>query len=155
MDIDKILEERKIRQLSLSPLVTIESKKSLKEAIAAMQQKQVGCILITENDQLAGIFTERDVLGKVMGQHVDDSREIKAFMTSSPLTLDPGSSVLEAIQLMDDHGYRNIPLVDGNGSLVGNLAVSNIIDFLAEIFPQEVLSLPPKANQHFSSVDGA
>ena len=155
MDIERILHERKIGQISLSPLVTIDSQKSLKEAVVAMQQKQVGCILITENQQLAGIFTERDLLGKVMGQHVDDSREIKAFMTSSPFTLDPGSSVLEAIQLMDDHGYRNVPLVDANGNLVGNLSVSNIIDFLAEIFPQEVLSLPPKANQHFSSVDGA
>jgi CBS domain-containing protein len=155
MNIERILQERKIRQLSLSPLVTIDSRKSLKEAVAAMQQKQVGCILITQNEQLVGIFTERDLIGKVMGQHVDDSREIKAFMTSTPLTLDPGSSVLEAIQLMDDHGYRNVPLVDTNGNLVGNLSVTNIIDFLAEIFPQEVLSLPPKANQHFSSVDGA
>ena len=155
MDIERILQERKISQLSLSPLVTIDSQKSLKEAVAAMQQKQVGCILITQNERLVGIFTERDLLGKVMGQHVDDSREIKAFMTSTPLTLDPGSSVLEAIQLMDDHGYRNVPLVDTNGNLVGNLSVTNIIDFLAEIFPQEVLSLPPKANQHFSSVDGA
>jgi CBS domain-containing protein len=155
MDIERILQERKISQLSLSPLVTIDSQKSLKEAVAAMQQNKVGCILITQNERLVGIFTERDLLGKVMGQHVDDSREIKAFMTSTPLTLDPGSSVLEAIQLMDDHGYRNVPLVDTNGNLVGNLSVTNIIDFLAEIFPQEVLSLPPKANQHFSSVDGA
>ena len=155
MDIEKILRERKIRQLALSPLVTIESETSLRNAILAMQQTQVGCVLVTENQQLAGIFTERDVLRKVMGEPVDDSRKIKDFMTSSPLTLNPNSSVLEAIQLMDDHGYRNVPLVDERGNLVGNLAASNIIDFLAESFPQEVLSLPPKANQHFSSVDGA
>jgi CBS domain-containing protein len=155
MDIEKVLRERKIRQLALSPLVTIKSETSLKDAISAMQQNQVGCVLITENHQLVGIFTERDVLGKVMGERVDDSVKIKDFMTPSPLTLNPDSSVLEAIQLMDDHGYRNVPLVNAGGNLVGNLSVSNIIDFLAESFPQEVLSLPPKANQHFSSVDGA
>ena len=155
MDIEKILRERKIRQLVLSPLVTIESETSLKNAISAMQQNQVGYVLVTENQQLVGIFTERDVLGKVMGEGVDDSRLLKEFMTPSPLTLNPDSSVLEAIQLMDEHGYRNVPLVNAEGNLVGNLSASNIIDFLAESFPQEVLSLPPKANQNFSSVDGA
>lgn len=155
MDIEKMLSERKIRQLALSPLVTIDSKTSLKNAISAMQENKVGCVLVTENQQLAGIFTERDVLVKVMGESVDDSRMIMNFMTASPLTLDPDSSVLDAIRLMDDHGYRNVPLVNTKGDLVGNLSASNIIDFLAEIFPQEVLSLPPKANQHFTSVDGA
>jgi CBS domain-containing protein len=120
-----------------------------------MQQNHVGYVLVTENQQLVGIFTERDVLGKVMGEGVDDSRLLKEFMTPAPLTLNPDSSVLEAIQLMDEHGYRNVPLVNAGGNLVGNLSASNIIDFLAESFPQEVLSLPPKANQSFSSVDGA
>ena len=155
MDIEKILDDRKIRQLALSPLVTVESDTSLRNAMVAMQQKQVGCVLVTENQQLVGIFTERDVLRKVMGEPVDDSREIRNFMTPSPLTLNPDSSVLEAIRLMDDHGYRNVPLVNAKGDLVGNLSASNVIDFLAESFPQEVLSLPPKANQSFSSVDGA
>ena len=155
MDIEKVLRERKIRQLVLGPLVSIESETSLKYAISAMQQNQVGYVLVTENQQLVGIFTERDVLGKVMGESVDDSRLLKEFMTPSPLTLNPDSSVLEAIQLMDEHGYRNVPLVNAEGNLVGNLSASNIIDFLAESFPQEVLSLPPKANQNFSSVDGA
>ncbi|MFN8008946.1 MAG: hypothetical protein U0V70_18350 [Terriglobia bacterium] len=57
---------------------------------------------------------------------------------------------------MDEHGYRNVPpLVNVSGELVGNLSVSNVIDFLAESFHQEVLTLPPKAKQNFSSVDGA
>ena len=155
MDIEKTLRERKIRQLVLSPLVTIESGTSLKNAISAMRQNQVGYVLVTENQQLVGIFTERDVLGKVVGEGVDESRLLKEFMTPSPLTLNPDSSVLEAIRLMDEHGYRNVPLVNAEGNLVGNLSASNIIDFLAESFPQEVLSLPPKANQNFSSVDGA
>jgi CBS domain-containing protein len=155
MDIEKVLRERKIRQLVLGPLVTIESETSLRNTISAMQQNQVGYVLVTENQQLVGIFTERDVLGKVMGERVDDSRLLKEFMTPAPLTLNPDASVLEAIQLMDEHGYRNVPLVNAEGNLVGNLSASNIIDFLAESFPQEVLSLPPKANQNFSSVDGA
>ncbi len=155
MDIEKVLRERKIRQLVLGPLVTIESETSLRSAISVMQQNHVGYVLVTENQQLVGIFTERDVLGKVMGEGVDESRLLKEFMTPSPLTLNPDASVLEAIQLMDEHGYRNVPLVNAEGNLVGNLSASNIIDFLAESFPQEVLSLPPKANQNFSSVDGA
>ncbi|MFN8008945.1 MAG: CBS domain-containing protein [Terriglobia bacterium] len=73
MDVEKILQDRKIRQLSLGPMVTVEAKNSLKNTIAAMREKQVGCVLVTENRRLVGIFTERDVLVKIMGETQDDS----------------------------------------------------------------------------------
>ena len=76
-------------------------------------------------------------------------------MTPHPTTLHPDDSVADAVQLMDRGGYRDVPLVDEEGRLLGRLAVSNLIDFLAENFPQEVLSLPPRPDQTFPEPDGA
>ena len=155
MEIEGSLQQRKIRHLDLAPLVCVETSSSLQEVVRAMQLQKVGCVLITENHQLAGIFTERDLVTKVIGTGVDYSSSVKDFMTPRPTTLHPEDSVAKAIDLMEEGGYRNVPLVDDEGRLLGRLAVSNIIDFLAESFPQEVLSLPPRANQTFVEPDGA
>ncbi len=155
MDIEEILRRRKIRHLDLAPLVCLEASSTLSEVVNAMQSQRVGCVLIMENHKLAGIFTERDLLTKVMGEHVEYSRMVCDFMTRQPTTLHPDDSVADAIRLMGQGGYRDIPLVDEEKRLVGRLAVSSIIDFLAENFPQEVLALPPRPQQKFEEPDGA
>lgn len=155
MDIESTLRHRKIRHLDLAPLVCVEADNSLEEVVAAMRSQRVGCVLVLENHKLAGIFTERDLMTKVIGYPLEYSRTVRDFMTSHPTTLHPDDSVADAIQLMDEGGYRDVPLVDEEGRLLGRLAVSNIIDFLAENFPQEVLSLPPRPNQNFVEPDGA
>ena len=155
MDIVGTLRRRKIRHLDLAPLVCVEADSSLHEAVSAMKSQRVGCVLVTENHQLAGIFTERDLVTKVVGFPVDYSRKVRDFMTPHPTTLHPDDSVADAVQLMDRGGYRDVPLVDEEGRLLGRLAVSNLIDFLAENFPQEVLSLPPRPDQTFPEPDVA
>ena len=155
MRIEETLRQRKIRHLGLAPLVCVEAGSSLREVVAAMQSQRVGCVLVIENHKLAGIFTERDLVTKVMGDSVEYSRVVREFMTPEPKTLRPDDSVADAIQVMDEGGYRDIPLVDEKDCLVGRLSVSSIIDFLAENYPQEVLSLPPRPNQNFQEPDGA
>ena len=155
MDIESTLRLRKIRHLDLAPLVCVEADSSLDEVVAAMRSQHVGCVIVTENHKLAGIFTERDLVTKVIGTPVEYSGKVREFMTPHPTTLHPEDSVADAIQLMDEGGYRDLPLVDEEGRLLGRLEVSNIVDFLAENFPQEVLSLPPRPNQNFTEPDGA
>lgn len=155
MDIRSVLRQRKIRQLELLPAATVDVDASLSDTLKVMRLAKVGAVLVTENERLAGIFTERDLITKGAGDSVEHSRPIRDFMTPEPATLHPNNSVLDAIQLMDQHGYRNVPLVDEQGRLAGTLPVSTLINFLAESFPQEVLALPPRANQHFTAADGA
>jgi CBS domain-containing protein len=155
MGIANVLRRRKIRQLALPKFLSVDVNSSLAETVRAMQSAKVGAVLVTENQRLAGIFTERDLITKVAGVTVDRVKPIREFMTPEPATLHPEDSVFDAIQLMDERGYRNIPLVDQRGQLAGNLPVSTLINFLAESFPQEVLALPPRANQLFTAADGA
>ena len=71
MPIESILRNRKIRHLDLAPLVCVEADSSLEEVVAAMRSQQVGCVLVMERHKLAGIFTERDLMTKVIGSPVE------------------------------------------------------------------------------------
>ncbi len=155
MSIGAVLKERKIRQLGLSPVLTVDGTTTLGSTLQAMKAAGRGAALVTEKGKLAGIFTERDLITRVVGTNVDASTPIGQLMTSAPATLSPDASVFDAIQLMDEHGYRNVPIVGDGGRLLGSLPVSKIVDFLAESFPQEVLALPPRADQQFAAADGA
>ena len=155
MGIEAILRSRRIRQLELPRYLSVDAGNSLRETLEAMQGSGSGSVLVTENERLAGIFTERDLISKVGVASVDSTRPIREFMTPNPTVLSPEDSVFDAIYLMDEHGYRNIPLVEGDGRLVGSLPVSKVVEFLAESLPQEVLALPPRGEQRFAAADGA
>jgi CBS domain-containing protein len=155
MSIEAVLRSRRIRQLDLSPFLSVNIDNSLEDALAAMQASGSGSVLVIEKGQLAGIFTERDLLSNAGAAQLDVSKPSREFMTRNPDTLSPEDSVFKAIQLMDERGYRTVPLVEEDGRLAGILSVSNVVEFLAECFPQEVLALPPRAEQHFAAADGA
>jgi CBS domain-containing protein len=120
-----------------------------------MKAQRAACVLVCDEDRVRGIFTERDLLAKVIGASVDTTAPVDDFMTPAPRTLSMDDPVSDALMLMHEGGYRHIPLVDGHGRAKGLLEVRNIIDFLAEQFPAEVLNLPPRVHQRMDTPDGA
>lgn len=155
MLVEQALRQTRIHQLRLTSFVCVQTGTSLDETLQLMQRGRIGCVLVCDGNQLAGIFTERDVLSKVIGMAVDTKSSIDGLMTPAPKTLRPDDLVWEAMQLMNDGGYRHVPLVDEQGRVVGIVSVRDVIDFLAEHFPTEVYNLPPKSQQTFAAPDGA
>jgi CBS domain-containing protein len=149
------LRDEKIRVLSRHEPIAIESGSSLKESIRAMQRAKGDCVLICRGGALIGIFTERDVLLKVLAQDVNLTRPIDEFMTPDPDTLTLDHTVQEALEMMERGGYRNIPLTDGSGQLTGIVRNHDIVEYVAEAFPQEVLNLPPRPHQKMEEPEGA
>ena len=82
-------------------------------------------------------------------------RPIRDFMTPEVAVLSPDNSLMEAVLLMNQGGYRHIPLVDSADRVCDCLSVINIVDYLLECYPQEVFSLPPRPHQNFAEPDGA
>jgi len=121
-----------------------------------MQKRRSGCVLVAAGSNLEGIFTERDLIRKVVGhQEICLDQPISDFMTIQPAVLNPDDSLLDAISLMNKGGYRHIPLVDSTNQVRHCLSVVNIVDYLSEHYPQELLSLPPRPDQNFAEPDGA
>jgi CBS domain-containing protein len=149
------LRTEKARTLARPDPVTVAPDTSLREALAQMRARGGDAILVAENNRLAGILTERDVLTRVLGAALDDSQPVSELMTKAPHTLSADASVLEAMQAMESGHYRNVPLTEPDGSVVGLLRQQDLIEFIAEAFPEEILNLPPRPHQLMDQPEGA
>lgn len=99
--------------------VTLAVDKPVKEACGLMRAKRVGAILVVDkNDHLVGIFTGRDAVCRVVAEGRDASKtRLSDVMTVEPVTMGPGKTAIEALHLMQDGGFRHIPITDGKNVL--------------------------------------
>ncbi len=133
-----------IKLLYLKKAVTVKKGISLKEAIDTLIARNIGSILVLDGKNLCGILTERDLLNKVAGQDIDYKNEkIETYMSASPAMLKDTDTVEDALRYMDEKGYRHIPVVNEGGSALTVISIKDIIGYLVEFFPNDVLNLPP------------
>lgn len=143
MSIEADLKNEKIFHLDLHEFSTVGRKTSVRDVIDTMRRERRNCALVLDGDALVGIFTDRDVLKKVVSTPELWDTPIEEVMTATPTTIDPQDSADNALQMMDDGHFRNVPVVDSDGQIRGNVSHYAFIKFLADHFPQEVYNLPP------------
>ena len=125
--------------------VAVPPGTTIGQAARIMKEHRVGCVLVEETGRLVGIFTERDILTKLVGTGYDPAKAaVDAVMTPDPETLTPEDPIAFALQLMSVGGFRHVPLVEADKRPVGILSVKDIVDYLAEHFSQEILNIPPE-----------
>ena len=145
--IEEILRSHPIRSMDIEPALTVSSTARLGDVIATMQKRRVAAAVVTEAGRIAGIFTERDVLNRIVGFPINEDLPIGEVMTRNPKTLSPTDLIADAVRLMTEQGYRHIPLVDRDGRNVGMISARNIMEFIAAHFPKEIFNLPPDPGQ--------
>lgn len=155
---DKTDKPKRARDNSVSLLEThdyvcVSPAAPLSEAIAQMKKDEGGCVIICEDEHVVGIFTERDLLQKVIGQEVDMGSPIRDWMSTVVETLGPEATIGDAVRVMNKKGYRNIPLVQYD-RLVGSISVFDVITYLAESYPKETMNLPPVPAQVMDKQEG-
>jgi CBS-domain-containing membrane protein len=91
---------------------------------------------------------------KIAGESSVGDLPVRVFMTESPKTLGRDAALGEVIVVMDHGSYRHIPIVDAAGRVEGIISIQHLVTFLAELFPTEVLNLPPRPHQHIASREG-
>jgi len=152
--IEEILRRDPIRSLRLQPAASVPPSMLLHEVVAQMKSRRVAAAVVVESGRVVGIFTERDLLYRIVGLELNEQLTIREAMTPSPRTLSPDDRIADAVRLMTDRGYRHIPLVDPEGRLVGLVAARDIVEFVARHFPKEVLNLPPDPDQVLTRPEG-
>ena len=96
-------------------LVHLGADGTVQEAAGLMRERNVGAILIIEHGRLLGIFTERDVVCRVVAEGRDpEATALDTVMTRDPDTAAPDMTALDALRLMQDGGYRHLPVVSGS-----------------------------------------
>jgi CBS domain-containing protein len=112
-----------------------------------MRDEKSGCALVTRDERLAGIFTERDVVARVLGSEGALDQPVAEWMTADPDRVTQTDSIRKAIRLMRRGGFRNVPIVDESDGVVGCVRYKHIVNYLAEHYPEQVLNLPPDPEQ--------
>lgn len=135
--------------------VAIPLGTTIGEAARVMKVHRIGCVLVEQGGKLVGIFTERDILTKLVGTGYDPARvQVDGVMTRNPETLTPEDPIAYAMQLMSVGGFRHVPLVDADRRPVDILSVKDIVDYVVEHFPREILNIPPEPGKHARIPEG-
>jgi len=146
--------ETPVSEIMVHDPLTVDADSTVVAAVNVMNEKHTGCVLVQKDGQLVGIFTERDVLRKVIFREGASGMKVDAVMTRNPETLPPTASVAYALNKMSVDGYRHIPIVEA-GKPVGVVSVKDIIQFVVEFFPAAVLNLPSNPDKAIAkSEDG-
>jgi CBS domain-containing protein len=112
-------------------LVTAKPDEPAADAIRRMLEANIGSVVVCEDNQPVGIFTERDVM-RLAGEGADfETTPVKKAMTAKPLTINAGDSIIDAAQLMASRKLRHLPVVE-DGNLVGMVSMRDVFGYLAE-----------------------
>ncbi len=126
----KLLSAR-VGDLELTPPLAVGPETPVADCIAKMREAHHGCVLVLEDSRLRGIFTERDVLTRVVRPRLDPATPVAKVMTPKPYTLEPGDPPVFAVHMCAVRGLRHLPVVD-DGKVVGFLSVRHLLRFVLE-----------------------
>ena len=149
------LQKEQVVHLDLSQFTAVKAGTSVRETVDEMRNANHHCAIVTDDGVLIGIFTDRDLMRKVVNDPKTWDHPIEEVMTSSPMTVNSIDSASTALVLMDEKHFRNVPVLDDNGFVIGNLTHHAIIKYLADRFPESVYNLPPDPDHITSDRDGA
>ncbi|MFT3925911.1 MAG: CBS domain-containing protein [Myxococcales bacterium] len=124
------------------------------DVIAQMNRAHASAALVLENDHVLGIFTERDVLTRVLEAGAGLERPVSDLMTRSPHVLTEATLLSVALRTLALGSYHHLPVVDEAGYPVALVSLQSIIAFLADQFPNEIMNAPPEHLAYPPTVDG-
>lgn len=124
---------RSLGMLNLGEPLTVQQTEPISSVLSLLKEHKTGCVIVcNRQDQVVGIFTERDVLLKYVLNNLDVSTPVSEFMTPEPKTLQMTQAIAFALQMMSEGGYRHIPVVDEDSIPVGLISVKNLVDYVAK-----------------------
>ena len=134
-------------------LLELEPRASVMDAAKRMAERDVGAALVQDKGRLVGIFTERDILKRIVATGRDPVKTPLAdVMTSSPLTIEADEGITDAMVKMREARCRHLPVMDG-GRVIGMISLRDILLKVLELRDQEMKSLedyldylPPDTN---------
>ena len=128
----------KVKDIMVSPVVTVDVEKTIYEVARIMGEKRIGSVVVTKNSDPVGIFTERDLLTKVMANGMDLKKfKVEACMSRPLITVEEETPVKDALILMASRGIMRLPIT-AKGELVGIVTGSEIFSFLS-LFMESLL----------------
>ena len=137
-------------------LPSIVSCLSIGLIVICMQASHSSCIIIVKNNKITGIFTERDIVTKIVSRNVDlENEKICDYMTNNPEILQSDDSIAFALNKMTDGGFRHVPIVHSISKDLYVISMQDIINSIGDYYFSDILNLPPKPLRSSSHREGA
>jgi len=155
MELSRNLRIDSVSRLSPTPPRQIGADRPVAEAVEVLRRERVGCLLVVRGEKLAGIFTERDLLARVLAAGKPLDTPVAAVMTADPVTVQPKDPIRLAVKRMQAGGYRHLPVVDEESRPVGVLSAKRVVHYLVEHFPHTVYNQPPDPSRVPETPEGA
>ena len=109
---------------------TVSPSDTVATAVGVMSKFKIGALPVVDNDRLLGIFSERDVLVRIVNEGLDPKTTlVSRVMTGNPEHVAPSTTVEDAMRLMRTKGFRHLPVVD-HERLVGLLSIRDVNEWL-------------------------
>ena len=119
--------------MTMNP-ITIPSSKTLRDAAKIMAKEHVGSLLVTEENKIVGILTERDIVKKGVATLGNPSlKKVKEVMATDLVTTTPDEDIFEALRIMRDYNFRHLP-VKHNGKIVGLVTLKDILKIEPDLY---------------------
>ncbi len=121
------------------PAICVSPDATVLEAIEASLPARVGAVAVVEKNALVGIFTERDVMLKVVYKRLDPgSTRVRTVMTAPVISLAPESAPRDVLALMLEKHIRHIPLSEDGVTVQGMLSIRNILQYLVNDLTEDL-----------------
>ena len=138
-------------RITRTPLVTVSSQASVIDAVRTMNQEHIGAVAVVDDNRLMGMFSERDLMNRVVLERRDlDKTRVGDVMTSPVVTIQREATADDALKLMDEKHIRHLPVVNTDGKLAGMLSVRSLLHEKVEELTDQLDSL-----EAYFSADGA
>ena len=118
---------KNILEIKGNTVYSINPDRSVYDALELLEDKNLGCLVVVENEKLIGVFTERDYARKIVlkGKSSKDT-PVRDIMTEQPIVVTPTTSVDICMQLMTEKFIRHLPVVE-NGRLIGLVSIGDLV----------------------------
>ena len=140
MRIADALAQTPVSSLDLSRHVTVSADTTVADTVQAMSEAKRSCACVVDGDVLVGIFTQRDVLTRVLGHRRIWDRPISEEMSRPVRTMTNDQSLADGLTVMTDWWVRSVPVVDESDQVVGNLSFWTVLDTIAHLLAAKVES---------------
>ncbi len=155
MPLEQSLHEVEVLALELVPPVIQDVSTPVHQVMDRMREQNAGCALITRDGKLAGIFTERDVMRRILPDETSLTQPISKWMTPDPVSVAEDAPVSDVILKMCGGGFRRMVVRGADGEIAGCVRHKDVIAYLAGYHADRILNLPPDPDQVATSRHGA
>ena len=122
----------KVADLSARPAVTITPDATIRDAALEMARCGVGCLVVTDDDRLAGIVTDRDLVVRGIAKGLDPDARVDSVMSMHVHAIDRHADIRDAIAAFHHHAVRRMPVVDRD-QVTGLISLDDLMVVLTKV----------------------